>query len=143
MASGLTMFSRSPTDVENQGLYAVTGRSMPMLISIPSNFMTLLKYRLSIRGHAAQPRRLPGQGKTHWMEQRRGLMPDESLRAPDARLDTSFTLPSARESYYLGFWAQLTPASCESFGFFLKTRTSVHRHFYDSVIRRASASSGP
>lgn len=27
--------------MENQGLYAVTGRSMPMLISVPSNFMTL------------------------------------------------------------------------------------------------------
>lgn len=70
-------------------------------------------------------------------------MPDKSLRAPDAGSGASSTLPSARESYYLGFWAQLTPASCEIFGFFLKTRTSVHRHFYGSVIRRASASSGP
>ena len=59
-ASWLMKFSMSPTNVENQSLRTVPSRTMPILISMPSNFITLLKYCLSTWGHATQPRR-PGK----------------------------------------------------------------------------------
>lgn len=145
MASCWTTFSTSPADVENPGLHTANGRARPTLISIPSSFATLLTYRLSLRGHAAQPRRLPGQGKLIRCSKKgdscvtssRVLRMLDWVSYPHCLLPRSLTI--------FGFGCSGPPVSCEILGlfFFFKTRTSVHRHFYDSVMKRASVSNGP
>lgn len=131
MASCLTTFSTSPADVENQSLHTATGRSMRTLISIPSNFVTLLKYCLSLWGHAAQPRRLPGQGKLVRCS-KKGDSCVTSSCVPQMLDWVSYPhclLP--RRLTIFSFGCSWPPASCEIFGLFFFLR---QEHLFTDIF---------